>query len=217
MTVDLLWLLLLAVTSACAASAHPASAGPASSPEKPAQAKKAADAGQAADGAVRVEQVPSPLGRPLPGQRTAFLAALEKAPSAAQQFARTSGHDAALAAGDVLSALADALDALPDPDRRASKDITEVRFEAKRLRRSDRLSYTLPKWIQEGLVAALDGLEKLTPANDSSRFWIASARESQKSIDTKSSLTFQRAPVQDAVRSTIDSFIVVGQGLCACR
>lgn len=213
----LLWLLFAAMP-ACAGKTHADLAAPASSrAEASAEPREGADAGVTPDSAATLEHDPLRAVVPLPGQQTAFLGALGKVSNAAQQLARTSGHEVALAAGDVLSAMADALETLPDPDHQTSKAVTEVRFEAKRLRRSDRLSYTLPRWIKEGLVAAVDGLERLTPASDNSRFWIGAAKESHKSIDTKSSLTFQRAPVQDAVRTTIDAFFVVGQGLCVCR
>jgi hypothetical protein len=82
--------------------------------------------------------------------------------------------------------------------------------------RSSPRSFSLPKWIKEGLAAAVDALEAIGAATDSSRFWIDTARRAQDLIETKSSLTFQRAPVQDALRTTIDAFIVVGQGLCPC-
>lgn len=113
--------------------------------------------------------------------------------------------------------MADALETLPDSTHQAREQITEIRFEAKRLRRSEGLSFGLAKWIEEGLAAAVDGLQRVSRPSDNATYWIGAARRSLKSIDIKSSLTFQRGPVQDAVRTTIDAFIVIGQGLCACR
>jgi hypothetical protein len=212
------WLpgLLFGTVPACAGRNHADPPELATRGTEESSARKKAEAPPAANAAGNPNRVPSTAIVPLPGRPTAFLAALEKAQAASRDLARASGHEAAVAAGDVLSMLAHALTALPDPDHLASKDVTEVQFQAKRLRRSDRFAYSLPKWIQEGLGAALAGLEKLIPTSDSSRFWIGAARQAQKSVDANAGLPFQRAPVQDAVRTTIDAFIVVGQGLCVC-
>lgn len=204
--------------SACAGRNH------ASSPEL-AQGRAEANADSKARGCVDAGLVqsdaqaapPASGATRLPGERSAISGAITRAMAPLLLFARSSGHDAAVAAADVLAALADAIETIPGRDPKVRQDVEEIRFEAKRLRRSDRLSYELPKWIEEGLAAAVDALDRIVPANDVSRFWIGVARQTHEGIDTKSGLPFQRAPVQDALRATTDAFIVVGRGLCACR
>ena len=141
----------------------------------------------------------------------AFMGALEKASPAGRELAKSSGQDAAEKASIVLYSIADAIESIPGASNRVPAQLTEVRFEAKRLHRSDRLSFSLAHWIKEGLTAALAALESLIRQSDPSAFWIAQARSSITAIDAKSGLTFQRAVVQDAVRATLDAFIAVGQ------
>jgi hypothetical protein len=83
-------------------------------------------------------------------ERNAFSAAVDRALPAVLQFAPATGREAAVAAADVLSALADAMESIPDPKGRVREQLVEVRFEAKRLRRSDRMPFSLPKWIKLG-------------------------------------------------------------------
>ena len=153
----------------------------------------------------------------LPGDGSAFSAAVEKVMPAAGKFARAPGHDGIVAAGDLLEHLADAIETIPDSRRRARDAIAEVRFEAKRLQRSDRLAFGVAKWIKLGLASSLDGIEALVPATQAGRSWIRSAREAQDAIDVTSTSTFQRAVIQDAIRTTVTAFVIAGQGLEVCR
>jgi len=66
---------------------------------------------------------------------------------------------------------------------------------------------------QGGLTAAIEGLQNIDVASESSRYWIAAAKRAQGLIDVSATLTFQRAPVQEALRTTVDAFIAIGQGL----
>lgn len=153
----------------------------------------------------------------LPGDRSAFSAAVEKVMPAAGKFARASGHDGIVAAGDLLENLAAAIETIPGSQHRARDAIAEVRFEAKRLQRSDRLAFGVAKWIKLGLASSLDGLEALVPATQTGRSWIRSARQAQDAIDVGSTSTFQRAVIQDAIRTTVTAFVIAGQGLEVCH
>ena len=153
----------------------------------------------------------------LPGDRNRFSAAVDKSLPAAQSVARLSGREAAVAAGNLLAALADAVETIPDAKKLAGDHIVEVRFEAKRLQRSDRLAFGVSKWIRLGLASAIDALEAATPVSDTARFWIRLARQTQEAIDVGTTTTFQRAVIQDAIRTTITAFVVVGQGLDVCH
>jgi hypothetical protein len=124
----------------------------------------------------RQSEPTSPRHVLLPGDRTAFAKAVEKALPATRRFAESSRHEAAVAAGAVIAALGRAIETLPDPNNSARDKIAEVRFEAERLRRSDRLSFSVPKWMTLGLAAALDALDILTPPDDTKSFWISMAQ-----------------------------------------
>jgi len=214
-------ILLGALQVACAAGTSGAAA------QRPA----AADAGTpnrtgVTDAAASAEPAPNEApaaARPPPTAETlakasgAFSGALEKGLSAARGFAKSSGHDAAEQASIVLASLADAIETIPGAAARVSEQLTEVRFEAKRLHRSDRMSFSLPRWIKEGLTAAATALEAQSPQRACATFWIAQARASISAIDAKSGLAFQRALVQDALRTTLDAFVVAGQREGHCR
>jgi hypothetical protein len=173
------------------------------------QSRADVDAGVEAHSQPSIDANPPPL---LPKAALevsgAFSQALERAFPAARAFAKASDRAAAEQASIVLYALADALDTIPGASQRAPDQLTEVRFEAKRLHRSDRLSFSLAHWIKEGLTAATRALEALSPKDDASDFWIAQARASTEAIDAKSGLTFQQAVAQDAIRATLDAFAV---------
>jgi hypothetical protein len=146
-----------------------------------------------------------------------FAETLESGSRAAHRFARTRGHDAAEPASIVMTSLADAIERIPGAAPRVTRQLTEIRFAAKRLQRADRLSFSLPRWIKEGLTGAMDALETLAAKDEASSFWIARGRASVTAIDEKSTLTFQRALVQDAIRTALDAFVVLGRGMGACE
>jgi hypothetical protein len=162
-----------------------------------------------------VPSAPPVLPVAAPETAGAFMDALEKGSSAARKLATVSGHDAAKQASIVMSALAEAIDKIPGASERVADQITELRFEAQRLDRADRMSFSLAHWIQEGLVAALKALEALSPSNEPAAFWIRQARSAARAIDENSGLAFQRAIVQDAIRATLDAFVVLGRGPAA--
>lgn len=123
--------LLLALAGAVLACAGQNQANsPPLAGSRPADASPALpDAGRGAEQEVTEAHPASKSNIPLPGQRTAFLTALEKAPAATEAFARSSGQAAALAAGDALATLADALEALPDHDQKLAR--TSSRSDSK--------------------------------------------------------------------------------------
>jgi hypothetical protein len=136
---------------------------------------------------------------------------------AVRRFAQASRQDAAVAAGEVLAALERALETLPDATQRVRDKLSEVHFESERLRRSDRMSFGIPKWLKLGLAAAVDALETLTPPAEARTYWIELARQTQGGIDADAGAAFQRAALQDALRTTTTVFVIVGQGLEVCR
>jgi hypothetical protein len=214
--------LLGALQPACAAGTsgaaaqRPAAAADASTPNR-VGATDAATSSETAPTETRATAPAPPTAETLAKASGAFAGALDKGLSAARGFAKSSGHDAAEQASIVLASLADAIESIPGASGRVSEQLTEMRFEAKRLHRSDRMSFSLPRWIKEGLTAAVTALEAQSPQGGRATAWIAQARSSISAIDAKSSLAFQRAPVQDALRTTLDAFVVVGQGTGDCR
>lgn len=162
----------------------------------------------------------SPLVRkvavPLPCGPTAFSAAVQGAMAPLRTFSKASPDDAT-AAGQVLMALADAIDSLPgSAAAKVQKDVEEIRFEAKRLQRSDHFSFGNSRWIKLGLAAAGDALARMTSSGERWHYWVEAGRQAGDPIDPNASLVFQRAVLQDSMRVLVDAFIVVGQcsGVC---
>jgi hypothetical protein len=111
----------------------------------------------------------------------------------------------------MFSDLADAIAAQPQSSQTRQKVLKELRFQAERLRRADRINFGLARWMKEGLLAALDGLQVIAPGDTRAPFWIGAARETVSGIEKDSGVAFQRARIQDAVRSTVDAFAAVGR------
>ncbi|HEX3852460.1 MAG TPA: hypothetical protein VHW01_15930 [Polyangiaceae bacterium] len=135
----------------------------------------------------------------------------EDAPEAAAQALRT--FAAMVRAGDCTG--------------RFTSQLSELRFEAERLTRSDALSFGQVRWIKAGLVDALDGLDvdarrapvehSGTSSNHVGSALIDSARKAAANIDGTDLLGFQRTAVQDAFRATLDAFVVVAQPMPECQ
>jgi len=155
---------------------------------------------------------------PLPCGTTAFSTAVQRAMPPLRSFPKASPDDAAEAAAQLLVALADAIDSLPGSGAaEVRKDVEEIRFEAKRLQRSNRFSFVVPRWIKLGVAAAADALDRLTSAHHASRYWVEAAKQAGDAIDPNQSLVFQRAVLQDSMRVLVDGFIVVGQCSSICK
>lgn len=125
--------------------------------------------------------------------------------------------DAAPASGRALASLADVL-AAADRTGKAKSSLDEARFQATRLERGDRtVRFGQAGWIRAGVTSLLDGLDTLQhgPANQPSA-WSQVARTAVVHIDERSSLAFQRAAIQDALRATVDAFAIIAERAAVC-
>lgn len=64
--------------------------------------------------------------------------------------------------------------------------------------------------VRSGLGAAVDALASLQPdAAPTTLLWIRAARRAVVAIEPETSLSFQRAAIQDAFRATVDACAAV--------
>jgi hypothetical protein len=116
-----------------------------------------------------------------------------------------------------------------DCAERLTGKISDLRFQAERLTRSDALSFGQTRWIKQGLSAALDGLDALD-AGDSvaARVQAApvpgapvrlthAARAAVAGIDAEHLLGLQRTSIQDAFRATLDAFAIAANSAPTCQ
>lgn len=152
--------------------------------------------------AERTEQPPAPLG--------SFETELDRARKDVSTLAQTNLTASRKAAAAALAALGNVVAAADDGNRLA-KQIAEIRFEAERLERAHASEFGQAGWIRSGLENALDALSVLHAGKSSP--WLRIAQRAVASIDQRSWLSLQRAPVQDAFRTTVDAFAA----LAGCR
>lgn len=129
------------------------------------------------------------------------------------ELGQSGASEARLAAATTLEMLATIIEAL-DP-RAGERSLADLRFQAERLRRAD--WFPRAGWIEQGLSSALDALESAKSCAGHRGVWIDAAREAIGEIDERTSLTFQRAPIQDAFRATVDAFGVHVASLSSCE
>lgn len=129
------------------------------------------------------------------------------------KLGQASWNDARRSVGELLLSCASALET--SSQRSAiEKQIREVRFQGERVRRMDGPPFARASWIVDAMLSALDALAILVPPDRSEIVtpWIERARDAAEAIDPRGSLGFQRAAVQDALRSTSDAFFAVSHG-----
>jgi hypothetical protein len=149
----------------------------------------------------RVEQPSAPLG--------SFETELERAADDVSRLAQANLTPARKAAASALAALGDVV-AAADASSRLNEQVVEIRFEAERLARAKATEFGQAGWIRSGLEGTLDAFARLYPDHTSS-VWLRNARRAVGSIDPGTSLSFQRATIQDAFRTTVDAFSAAGQ------
>ena len=125
---------------------------------------------------------------------------------------RTKWTNAPVASSRALSSLADVVVAAERSNGANNLDsqISNVRFQSERLRRSDSLGGQ-GGWVKMGLVNALDAFDAIYVGCEQAFPWSRSARRAVAGIEERDSLTFQRAAVQDAFRATVGAFVASNQ------
>lgn len=154
-------------------------------------------------------------GSPGTGERVATgdpRALMDKARSQLLELGQSGWTDVRTSAADVLDTLA-ALTASLDVEQRLKPKVAEMRFQAKRLRRTE--SFVQAAWIARALNAALDGLEGLQCSQPADA-WLRAARRSVDAIEDQTTLSFQHASVQDAFRATVDAFVAANEPGSSC-
>lgn len=128
-----------------------------------------------------------------------------------EQAARVAADQGGTAgATQALTALAEALDAVLPPD---TEEVERVRDSARQLEQLGDLSLERVEVIKAGLGAATDALARLSASSGQSALdaWVESARGAVDRIDARLPLSLQRAAVQDALRSVVDTYAVATQ------
>jgi len=168
------------------------------------------------------------------------LDALESAPLSTMQAGIEPGRAALISLGKSgwQHARGDAADALrlfaamlraADCAGRLTGKISDIRFQAERLTRSDALSFGQTRWIKQGLSAALDGLDALelgdsgtlraqaAPSPTAPARPTDAARAAVAGIDARHLFGLQRTSIQDAFRATLDAFAIAANSAPACK
>jgi hypothetical protein len=117
-------------------------------------------------------------------------------------------------ASDALDALASALSALKESDRRVGRAARNVWADARALRRVCSGSFEAADLIRSGLETSLEGLERaLGEGAEDARLKarLRLARTSVEALDPDSSWVFQRARVQDAFRTVSSAFVAASE------
>ena len=138
-------------------------------------------------------------------------AALDDARADTLALARAGWPDAHTFAAKLMTDLADVLAASSCTG--AEDGVAELRFQAQRLEHPRQGGFDEPGSIKAALTAALDVLQQGAPDATSVR----DARDAVASINEHASLPFQRAPIQDAVRATLDAFVQLQPSACFAR
>ena len=204
---------VLVSLASCAMMGCGASSAP--PPRHSAQATRGETAAHAAAAGSGRDEIPKPVvsqttrARPsAEGASRERLAAgdprelTERARAQLLELGQSGFSDMRTSAANVLDTLA-ALTASLDVEQQLKVGVSEIRFQAKRLHRTD--SFVRAGWIARALNAALDGLERLE-CSQQLEAWLRAARRSVDVIDDRTTLAFQQAPVQDAFRATVDAF-----------
>jgi hypothetical protein len=123
-----------------------------------------------------------------------------------------SWNEARKVAGDVLLSCANALEtAAQQAD--IDEPIRNVRFQGERLRRMDGLAFARGDWMRSAVLSALDALTAIVPPERSQLVtpWIKRSREAADALEGRGAMSFQRAAVQDALRTMTDAFLAASQ------
>lgn len=120
------------------------------------------------------------------------------------ELGRTQWPYARTATARALDALANVVEAV-SIERRHVSEISGIEFQAERLQRTSSLAFGAGSWVKRALTATLDVFEKLW-RREELMSWMTAARAAVEGLDEGRSLSFQRAAVQDAFRTTISVF-----------
>lgn len=125
--------------------------------------------------------------------------ALADARKHALALARSGWMDVRPAASSFIADLANVLAACPG----TRDQVTKLLLESERLAHATLGGYEEARWIKGALGVAIESLQTQVGGAGAGR----DARDAIANIDVRSSLAFQRATIQDAVRATLDAFI----------
>lgn len=139
-----------------------------------------------------------------------WLAATEKAISSVASA--TNWEDARLASASALDDLAMVVATVPASGPRAQTLLTagaiSIRYDAALLREVNAIDFRKTTWIRRSLLVAVNALDGVT-ANPLADKLLERARVAAAAISPRSSLVFQRAAVQDALRSTVTACLAL--------
>jgi hypothetical protein len=149
---------------------------------------------------------PSTTTAATPPPTTSREALLERARAQLLEVASADFTNVRERTSHLLYTLAD-LARMMDPGATKQRDVQEIRFQAERVARTD-ASFVRTVWIERALLAALSVLEESAAAARLPELddWITTARSAVNAIPDHSSLAFDQAPIQDALRATVTAF-----------
>lgn len=133
------------------------------------------------------------------------------------RLSSTSWPNASAPAADALYALSDLLESGAGcPGGTVAEHSREVRRQARRLAGAGETAPEVGQggWIKTALLAAASALDALRPPSAQTAAWRQAARGAVEAIDDHAALAFSRAPIQGALRATVDAAIIVLSSPC---
>ncbi|HEU4579795.1 MAG TPA: hypothetical protein VFS67_16160 [Polyangiaceae bacterium] len=142
---------------------------------------------------------------------------LSDARAALLELGQARWPNARAAVARALFSLADVVASL-QRGAEANEKVNQIRLQAERLSSAELLTLDQTKWLETGLLSALDALDDLPP--EQAAFvaaWRDAARQAVGGLSQGDTLAFQAAAVQDGFRATLDAFFAASQANEACR
>jgi len=167
----------------------------------------------------RLEQLATAPSDPTGSSAAAALSSetlLEQAQARVMEVASSDFTNLRERIAGVLHTLAE-LAARMDAGAEEQRNVQEIRFQAKRLERQD-VAFAQSIWVEKALLAALAVLDGSGVASRTAELgnWIRAARDAAHAIPDQTSLVFEQATIQDALRTTVSAFTLARRGYGAC-
>ena len=142
-----------------------------------------------------------------------FSAQVQRSRTLIHELGQKDWTEACLKASEALHGLGFALDVAPTAARQRGPAGGEVHRQATALARACGASFDVADRMQDGLRAALDGIEQVARTGTDAEItsWLKAATAAVDALDRKSGWVFQQPGVQDAFRTVSDVFVVVAQ------
>jgi hypothetical protein len=128
------------------------------------------------------------------------------ASEAVATVSRARGAEARARIADALEALGRAVEAVGGAASRSRAGST-LAFELRRLRSGDAIALQAAAWVRSALLALCEMFPE--PGGSEGAAWVGRARVAASAIDPDAGLVFQRARIQEALRSCSDALLAL--------